>query len=290
MDLDTALMFADLTGHGVAVSEECALRVASSVLLAKSKHHHFGFWGKVRGHAADYLVAVCHDEDMLDASTTTYYFSTDGAVSFSCLPALTSADAKSADRLQSWLESITGCFMGDPAFEYRVVDPTTGAEHRLLESQRLAALIAAHTRRCRVVPRGAYALRRVVPPAAKKADGHAARLGVIRNSTFEGLDRLAAGRLDSYVHLRPQTRPRAAVETPEAGSASERFDCLDPISEDVPIGQWNLKYDAARNCVYAHNLSLDGAVFFHVPGTAVHGNIYIGDGAINSDLAFMVVG
>jgi radial spoke head protein 9 len=291
MDIDS-INFADLTGRSFSVAEQCALNIARSTLLSKTKQQFFSIWGKVRGHATDYIVVFTHDDDIL-APSTTYHFSTDGGVTFTLLPAPV-ADERAAAR-QQWYESIRGCFIGDPAFEYRVTDAVTGEEQRLLESGRLAALIAAHTDRCRIVPRGAFALRRVVPAASSKSLAEvkpsAGRgIGVLRNGTFDGLERSAAGRIESYVHLRPNTRPRASVELPEPGSAAERFDCLDPVSDDVPLGQWSFKYDALRDCVYGQSLWLDGAVFFHVPGTSQFGNVYIGDGTINHDLAFMVVG
>lgn len=253
------MQLASLTGHGFSLSERTAILASSTLLLTESKSQRVKVWGKVLGHRCDYVIVQCIGLSAL--STTLTFFSVDGGVSYALLQPFPESDAAK----RSAVATLKGMYMGDPAYEYRVGGVA------LKESERLASFIAQHDFHCRVIPRGSQLLH----------EDDSIRL----NALFDGLDRTAAGKLGSYVHLRNQRRPASLLEQEGVNKA---VDFLDPLTDDIPMGVWSLKFEPMYDLVYSASNLFVGSVFYHRPETSLFGNIYIGDGCPNHDCAFML--
>ena len=258
--------------------------------------------------------------DRIAASSHVLY-STDGALTFATLDLTTSnaADASyqtgaapTTSVIDALCAAIQGPFMGDPSYEYSLAHPTQtttikDAEGKettvpvqvtLKEAQRLSWLVRTWDACCRVVPRGAVL--------------EDERSAIMYNRTFDGLDRDAAGHTGSYVHLRspacvantPNVEGVANVISQNAGKADNKagkrlnalldkegvhskLDFLDPIAFDEPKHLWQLKYDLANDVVYGTNALFAGSLFFHTPETPIFGNLYMGNGVLNTNMAFM---
>jgi radial spoke head protein 9 len=160
--------------------------------------------------------------------------------------------------------------MGDAAYEYRVA-AADGTSMTVKESERLAWFVRVHDNMCRVAPRGAF---------LKHEDGT-----VRPNIAFQGLDRAEAGFLNLYVHVRKQQPKVSALEME---SVNKAIDFAAPLTEDIPDGVWRLKADPLRGVVYGETIQFPGAIFYHVPETQQFGNLYIGDGNVCEDMAFIM--
>ena len=53
-------------------------------------------------------------------------------------------------------------------------------------------------------------------------------------------------------------------------------------------GSWSLKHDAGNKIVVLRSLLYPGYVHFNTVANNTFGSIYIGSGALNNDLAFML--
>lgn len=254
--------FAPLTGHSFSIAERAAIQASSAVLLTQTRMSRVKVWGKVLGLKADYVLVQCIGAAALDAPLT--FFSTDGALTWSLVESI-------APEREALCKTLQGTYMGDAAYEYRVAVAGSDKVVPVKESERLAYFIATHDFHCRVIPRGSQ---------LQHEDG-----SIRLNACFEGLDRAAAGRLGSYLHVRKERRQLSALEKE---GVSTRVDFLDSLAEDMPRGIWDLKYDPVRDCVVGQSNLIVGAVFYHVPETNLFGNIYIGDGNANQDFAFML--
>ena len=49
-----------------------------------------------------------------------------------------------------------------------------------------------------------------------------------------------------------------------------------------------MKADPLRGVVFGETLQFPGAVFYHAPESQQFGNIYIGDGNVSTDMAFVM--
>lgn len=259
------MKLASLTGHGFSLSERTAILASSAILLTESKQQRVKVWGKVLGHKNDYICVQCIGHSAL--STCLTFFSLDGGVTYALLQPFDQSDAVRTRAVAS----LKGQYMGDPSYEYRVKDAASGSTITVKESERLAYFIAQHDQHCRVIPRGSQL----------QHEDDTIRL----NALFDGLDRAAAGKLGSYVHLRTQRRH---VSLLEQEGVNKSVDFLDPISEDIPSGIWALKYDPLLDLVVGTSNLFVGSVFYHQPETPAYGNIYVGDGCPNHDCAFML--
>jgi radial spoke head protein 9 len=255
-----------LTGHCLSLSERIAVQTNAPLLLTRFKARRIAIWGKVLGIRHDYLIVRCFNDDILNNQVI--LFSVDGGVTYNMVQPVAAGREEATQKCR-------GAFMGDPAYEYRV-PAKDGSTLAVKESERLSWFIIDHDHNCRVVPRGAA----ILSSAAVQQLGDS---GVIACATFDGLDSDNAGKLTSYVHLRPQRRKASILESE---NSHVNIDFLDPISDDIPVGVWNVKYDQLHGVVYGTSQLYPGAVFFHRPGTSLHGNVYVGDGCVNNNICF----
>jgi radial spoke head protein 9 len=254
--------YLSLTGHCLSSSEQAALGTSLLLLSSESRCKNVELWGKVRGFKADYLIASCWNDDVLGGRVN--FFSIDEGLNWAIL------DPVSDPSRAVLCARLTGVYMGDAAYEYRLQNDA-GARVAIKESERLASFVEVHDLACKVVPRGAYILTE---------DGK-----VRINPVFEGLDEVAAGRLTSFMHLRKRS---GSLSKLEKEGTNRNVDFLDPVSEDIPKGVWNLRWDAQHGVVYGSNLLFLGSVFFHQPNTTTFGTFYVGEGYVNDDMPFML--
>ena len=260
--LSNDISLAFLTGHSFSLAERTALQTAAPLLLTKSKHASVKVWGKIQGYKADYILLQTFPVDVSEPAQT--FFSIDSGVTFSVLDVVSEKKSKA-------IKTINGTFMGDAAYEYRVTSKDDGSAVAVKESERLAWFVKEHDNLCRVAPRGAY---------IKHEDG------TIRpNLTFQGLDKAESGYLNSYVHIRKGDQRTSRLELEGVNRA---LDFAQPLTEDIPDGLWTLKADPLRGVVFGETLQFPGAIFYHIPETQQFGNVYIGDGNVCTDMAFVM--
>lgn len=252
--------YASLTGRSFSTAERAAVAASLPLVAHAAKLPYFRVWGKVFGHKNDFIVAQCYDTNVLAQPRS--YFSMDGGLTFNVLDPVSQARFTHCSR-------ICGPYLGDPAYEYRVIDPVTTEAVSIKESERLAWFVQQHDSDCRVAPRGALL----------RHEDNTVRV----NTTFDGLDFSAATYLNQYLHVR---QPRRVVSALEQEGVFLPADFFDPLVDDVPTGMWRLKYDSMLQLVSGTSSLYPGSVFFHRPETPLYGNIYMGDGAVNGDLAF----
>ena len=251
------------------------------------------------------------------AATSHVLYSIDGALSFATLDLATSNAVDSSYQtgaaittsvIDALCAAIQGPFMGDPSYEYRLPHPTLTTTSggiaspvmvTIKEAQRLSWLVRTWDACCRVVPRGSVL--------------EDERSGVVYNRTFDGLDRAAAGHTGSYVHLRSpavlaaapnvdgvanvigQNTTKADHNTGRRLNAlldkegvHSKLDFLDTIALDEPKQLWQVKYDQPNDVIFGTNALFPGSLWFHTPETPVFGNLYMGNGVLNTNMAFML--
>ena len=65
-------------------------------------------------------------------------------------------------------------------------------------------------------------------------------------------------------------------------------DFLDRLSQDRPIGCRSIQLSEKENVATVRSLTWPGCFAYHKLNTSLYGNVYIGDGVKNVDLAFMI--
>ncbi|KPA81050.1 hypothetical protein ABB37_04417 [Leptomonas pyrrhocoris] len=302
---------------GVSFSPNERVQLSSSIpiLSTQTKRKRLVLWGKISGYKADYIIVEAYDDDAV--AEPEIYYTLDEGRSFNLLGTFSSVFAacpgyvngsgiEQAEWKQSVLLGMRGPFMGDPAYEYRVaVDPSHPATTQSVkESVRLALFMEEFDHECRVVPRGAYVKAERQPTAtvaASTGNGGATveRAQIRCNTAFNGLARTADGALTlrNYYHLRAQdpyrrllARNQNALFTKSALEQLSEHPLVDavfePLTEDIPSGTWELRYDAFHDVMIGKNIRFAGSLFYHVPETSVYGSLYMGDGNINVNTAF----
>jgi len=278
------MQFTHLTGHPLSVAERTAVSLSLPLLAHHAKLPHHRFWGKISGYRGDFIVVQCYGDDLLAVPRT--YFSVDGGVSFTILdtPNYHRNEENAQALKQQLCRLIQGIYMGDPAYEYRVVDPVSGQSVSFKESERLAWFVCETDFHCRAAPRGAVLF---------SANGQTLH----ENPMFRGLDTQSssAAYLNLYIHVR---KPIAVAQGFGSTKGQKTLaqegtfvaaDSLDSLLGDVPNGSmWSLKYDTIENVVYGSNKGFPGFVFYHQPQTQVYGSLYVGDGAVNGNVGFMI--
>ncbi|KAG5495225.1 hypothetical protein JKF63_02280 [Porcisia hertigi] len=309
--------FAFQAGASFSPTERVQLSSSLPLLGVRTKRKDLVLWGKILGYKADYVIVEAFDDDAV-AEPELYYtldeghtFSLLGTFSsvFSMCPGYNNCNGlQQAQWKQSMLLGMRGPFIGDPSYEYRVIqpNPTTGAPETqsVKESVRLALFIEEFDHECRVVPRGAYVKveRQATATVASTTEpgvGQDERAEVRRNTAFGGLTSKPDGALSlaNYYHLRSVNPYRRLVARNQnilfTKSSLERLSehpnldaTFEPLTEDVPTGVWQLRYDAFNKVVVGRNLRFAGSLFYHVPETSVYGTLYMGDGNININVAF----
>eukprot|EP01063_Lacrimia_lanifica_P027269 TRINITY_DN3807_c0_g2_i4.p1 TRINITY_DN3807_c0_g2~~TRINITY_DN3807_c0_g2_i4.p1 ORF type:complete len:254 (+),score=98.33 TRINITY_DN3807_c0_g2_i4:169-930(+) len=251
----TGTEFLGHTGHRLAPAEEAAL-ACTLKLLADEYKTPIQFWGKVLGMHGDYLVVTGYRDDVLAEPLA--LFSVDGGAKWHLLNAVGAKE-------RAMCKAVRGDFQGDPSYGYQV------GEVVVREAVRLAAFVLECGQSCAVVPRGALKMTE---------EGK-----VVPNAAFCGIDPPRAGKLTSYFHAVADT-PKG--EGPGEDSAAASVDCMPSIHTDIPKGTWRVTFDDALGTIFGSSLRFPGAVWYHRPGTPIHGYYYFGYGQENTDLPFML--
>jgi len=281
-------------GFGLNTAQRVAVKASIARLglsLNLGANSSLTLFGRIRGQVKDYL--------LLQATTVgtaiekSYFFSTDGGVTFSKLP-----DVDQFVRERS--AKVRGAFTGNPAKKYRngqaagdekdedeedeEAEEETGEEpgdegkekkidpskRRLTELERVAAAAEAMDRDTAVVPRGAFFM---------SATGE-----IHKNDAFLGLNPADAQKLSSYQLFRApaDARTLAAIRK---GGVSNNFDFLDSLN-DVK-SQWSLLTDDSGTVVSLRSLAWLGFEFRLEVASQRFCGAYFGHGERNTDLAFM---
>lgn len=255
------LNYALYGGHGFSLSERTALEATAYARSGPLRLGHMAVWGKVFGVKNDYIVIRGEAADGSELDGVLYY-STNGGQSFTLLD---------GEVNQRCLRDVGGPYMGDPAYEY--VIKGDGEEPVIVKERvRLATWVQYVDHHCRLVLRGAVVLH---------TDGQ-----VKSNPAFEGLSLQDCLRPQSLLHLRRCPTHEEAKRCLVEGTRYETVDVLAPITADVPYGCWSIRQDPLNNVVYATTPKAQGFVFYCAPDTPEYGNLYVGDGCPNNDLAF----
>lgn len=292
--------YTQATGHIYSPSERVALATSLPLLASRTKRRNLVIWGKLLGYKADYIIVQGFDDDLV-AEPELYYtvdegltFTLLGTVSalLSSLLTMSTNPLERQDLKQRLVRQMRGSFVGDPAYEYRLVDPITQEAASYKESVRLALFVEEHDYHCRVAPRGAY---------IKSERNDTLPMEIRRNDAFEGLPKTQEGALcmANYYHIRP-FNPYRRLITMNQNTLFEK-NCLemmqenaqvdaafDSITDDIPSGMWRLRYEAMHNLVVGTNAMFVGSMFYHIPETYKYGSVYMGNGTINEDVAFEI--
>ncbi|CCW60909.1 unnamed protein product [Phytomonas sp. EM1] len=291
------------TGYLFSINERVALATSLPLLMTHTKRRRVQVWGKVFGHKANYILAQAFDDDLV--AEPELFYSIDEGLTFTLI-GTTSSLLSSVSHVGSTpmeqeafkhrlLGEIRGTFMGDPAYEYRVTSLQTspssgegGVSRSYKESLRVALFVEEHDYHCRVAPRGSFF-------HSERQDGLEREIKL--NPAFAGLPRALEGALSlqNYYHIRAPN-PYRRLLSMQSGKAplEAMFENISidaafvSIAEDIPTNLWRLQYDPLYDLVVGRNAQFPGSVFYHVPETGKYGNIYIGDGTINRNVAFMI--
>lgn len=267
-------------------------------------------WGKLQGIQTDYLVAqgmgdtpgdkkegalnagaeitVAQFFDTLQAvPKKTFRLGPDG-VSWTFVPTVTPEMKSQCEEWKQTLRNKGQVFTtltGDISHKYAYTTMTgppaegdeeakpTPEEKELAEDVRLACMVDEIDQDTSVVPLGAFILN--------------SSSRVVANPYFRGLDLSAGLKLESYMHLR---KPVALQDTPisERAMMSKSVNFLDPLTLDKPKGSWSLKHDASNKMIVLRSLLFPGYLHFNCIANSTFGAIYVGSGAKNQDLPFML--
>jgi len=110
---------------------------------------------------------------------------------------------------------------------------------------------------------------------------------IYKNRNFEGHLLNEATRLCNYVHARPAEclYDKTLLERADYDDSIDFMDC---IENDVPKSCWCVQLERVSGSVLLKSLLWPGYFFYHVPGTAQYGSVYVGTGEKNIDLPFML--
>jgi len=260
---------------GVVLSPEQKAALQTSLVILKD-HYKFNrvyFWGKILGLKEDYYIAQGAGQDEIRGRKTLY---SKDCIQWGVLPPATKGTRDTAKLAK-------GRFTGDPSHEFEHVEvrkigegeEATEEEEtiQIKEEDRLAAAVAEIDEDVSLAPRGAF----VKTPLGT----------VIKNRSFEGLTVTEASKLGSYLHFR-EARILPTKPLLEKANLDKSLDFLDPIDEDIPKGSWSLQFERGSGLVILRSALWPGFSFYHVPGTAKFGHLYVGTGERNKDLPFML--
>ena len=225
-----------------------------------------GFWGKVYGQEADYLIVAAERPTSQGVPAKTFFYCTESDFELKALPSVTQAQAVVCE------SQLQAPFTGVPDSAPAQADAGEG-EEPLTELHRLAFAVASIEADTAVVPAGAYVVD--------------AEHTVSPNALFVGLGAAAAADLSSYLHLRA---PKHAAT--KAALAKNSFvaadNCLDTLASDTPTAAWSLQFNDPSTIATLRSLQWPGYSFSHSVGTPQFGGAYFGNGRPNSDVLFMV--
>ncbi|CAB1429317.1 unnamed protein product [Pleuronectes platessa] len=254
------------------VEQRAALQTSLVILQKNYKFQRVLLWGKVLGLKADYFIAQGRGEDEMKDRKNLYSLN---CVDWFLLPPAT---VPLIDQVSS---AAKGRFTGDPShvYEHRDIrrrgdgDEEEEVVTKVNEEIRLAVTVHHIEEEVSVVPRGAF----VKSPH-----------GLVQiNRSFCGLSYSESEKLDSFLHFsKPKNlKKKSLLETSQLNPA---IDFLDVLSDDIPKGSWSLQFECGSKVCVLRSLLWLGLTFYHLPMTPHHGYFYIGDGAKNLDLPFML--
>ncbi|XP_068610003.1 radial spoke head protein 9 homolog [Brachionichthys hirsutus] len=258
------------SGHTLNVEQRAALQTSLVLLRKNYKFQRVLFWGKILGLKRDYFIAQGRGEDEMEDKMYLYSFN---CVDWFLLPAVSGAAAEEVGK------AAKGRFTGDPSHVYeRQGEGERGErgeeeETKVNEESRLAVAVLQIDEEASVVPRGAF---------VKNPHGL-----VQVNRSFGGLSHSEAGKVGNFLHFSKPKNPKKKSIL-EMADLNPAIDFLDPLSDDVPKGSWSLQFECASSACVLRSLLWLGLTFYHVPTTPQHGYVYIGNGAKNLDLPFML--
>ncbi|XP_069370802.1 radial spoke head protein 9 homolog isoform X4 [Paralichthys olivaceus] len=240
------------SGDTLNVEQRTALHTSLLILQKNHKFKRVVLWGKVLGLKGDYFIAQGRGEDEMKDRKNLYSLN---CVDWFLLPPATDPLIDQVSR------AAKGGFTGDPShvYEHREIHRRGGGdeeeETKVNEESRLAVTVHHIDEEVSVVPRG--------------------------------LSHSEAGKLDSFLHFsEPKNlKKKSILETSQLNPA---IDFLDVLSDDIPKGSWSLQFESGSKVCVLRSLLWLGLTFYHVPMTPQHGYIYIGNGAKNLDLPFML--
>eukprot|EP00796_Vickermania_ingenoplastis_P010145 gene10145-7102_t len=143
----------------------------------------------------------------------------------------------------------------------------------LKEHFRISHFVQHHDAACRLTVRGEYIL-------TGKSTGE-------KNRAFSGQPINNAIKPSCYLKAAQWGKPERN-ERLYGPTYNVHTDYLSPITDDMPVGVWTVKYDPTLNVVAVQNTFYDGSLFWYRPGTIQHGQVYYGNGERNFELCFTI--
>lgn len=143
----------------------------------------------------------------------------------------------------------------------------------LKEHFRLSHFVILHDSECRLIVRGEYLLM-----GNENGEPNRAFSGQPLHNALKPSCYLKAGHWGNPTRNARLYGPTYNVHT----------DYLSPITDDMPVGRWSVKYDPSLNVVAVQNIFFEGSLFWYRPGTTQHGQVYYGSGERNLELCFLL--
>eukprot|EP00828_Plagiopyla_frontata_P049446 TRINITY_DN9866_c0_g1_i1.p1 TRINITY_DN9866_c0_g1~~TRINITY_DN9866_c0_g1_i1.p1 ORF type:complete len:204 (-),score=31.73 TRINITY_DN9866_c0_g1_i1:105-716(-) len=107
------------------------------------------------------------------------------------------------------------------------------------------------------------------------------------NQSFRGLSIYESQELKNYQHFRQQ-RSEEKQKQIERGDYLFKFDFLDSLDNDLPIGAWSIQSDTSKTIVTLRNLVWTGYIGYHRTNSNIFGGVYFGQAIKNNDLPFLL--
>ena len=275
--LATSISYIASQGTTLSGREEACLTAALAKLKASQKAGSVYFFGRISGDEDDYYVAfILQTQPNGEFPKKRFYWtSAASGFVFSDLPSLSPAEASLARKERSGFRGKPAKIVGLSDEEQEALETAEPGDEagevkekilRITELQRLSYVVKSIDFETSAVPQGAFILN----------DDNA----LIADSTFKGLGYSDAKNIKHWSHF------RKPVDVAKAEALKTPFDSL---TEDKPNGCWTIRGDAAANAVVIRSLLWPGYSAFHIPGTALFGGAYLGDGRRNNDLPFLLL-
>ncbi len=250
-------------------------------LKVETQHDEILFWGKIEGVVKDYHIALgLNYAGSPIFPTKTFYWCSSRNYNFASLPSI---NAKVAEKVAAINTQFTGEYdtiLGTQEGETKTIVledeeemPLTIKPKNITELDRLSHTVQRIEEECHVIPEGSLKLTPI-----QEARPNEAFTGLCKETAFDAA---------KYLHFTPP-HTKEKHEQMDRDDSIFTGDWLDSITTDPIKGAWTIHPDVTGSVAQVRNLVWPGYSAYHKIGTGIHASFYIGNGKMNSDLAFML--
>jgi radial spoke head protein 9 len=279
------------TGTTLSLEERMNIELGLLKLYEHEDFEEVHFWGRVRGVAKDYYIAMTVNfRGHYEFAHKRFFWCNAANWTFAELPAINPNDRELAEQFNGFFTGESDKILVEAPEQEAGDDPprdeiaedqdslASTVEEKVppknfTEIDRLTYVVRGIEQDCSVVPEGAF---RMTP-------GHE----IAHNRGFAGLTTAEIGKPEKYFHFRNVQLPEKRDQL-DRDDALFSYDFLDPIMKDQPKGCWSVQVDPSKTLSSVRSLIWPGYFAYHQANTTKFGGVYFGDGIKNSDLPFML--